>query len=432
MLLPWSKPSTLSICHQGIAFKQANAKSQLLSDANFNWQNATQLAEVLTAQESLLAHQQINVVISNTLVRYLILPWQDEVFAKNDWQSIAQHAFRKQYGAIADNWRVSVSLGEYGQSIIAVAVDESLYLQLEASAKALNFSLLSIQPLLMTILNITEKVERDWILIAEPERILLCRAYAKQWQQIAIDSPLSGMEFQQAEQIINRNLIQVTNSERPNNVFSFASTALNKSWETNSKLQKMMLRNPITQAHALWIAELPVNQSRQNTDLDFTEKTKLTPTTKAWGLMGIALLATGVLYTQYLHTSAQIKHTQDLVNAKMAVRPYVIVAKDSQDTLKLAQRTQQALDLPWIQMLQALEAIKKENPNIAILSISPNKNRGEIKLTGQTANFTDLTHFLDALRTNENFNDAALVSQHLADEQAKLLYVFEINLGWHV
>ncbi|MEQ1767830.1 MAG: PilN domain-containing protein, partial [Methylotenera sp.] len=83
-------------------------------------------------------------------------------------------------------------------------------------------------------------------------------------------------------------------------------------------------------------------------------------------------------------------------------------------------------------MLAALETVKLANPQIAILSISPNKNRAEIKLTGQTAEFSDLTHFLDALRTNSHFSDAVLVSQHLEDDQAKLLYVFDINLVWRI
>jgi hypothetical protein len=138
------------------------------------------------------------------------------------------------------------------------------------------------------------------------------------------------------------------------------------------------------------------------------------------------------LYTQYQHTTEQIRLEVNQAQTKFAARPYVNAAPDIQDKLELAQQTQQQLDLPWMQMLKALETVKVANPNIDILSISPNKNRAEIKLTGQTAEFSDLTAFLDALRTNSNFSDAVLVSQHLADEQAKLLYVFEINLAWRI
>lgn len=269
MLLPWSKQSTLAISHHGIAFKHADGQSQLLTDSEFTWANVAplntaQLAEILNAHQSLLKHQQVRVLLSNTLIRYLVLPWQNEVFARNDWQSIVQHEFRKQYGVAADAWKVSVSFSNYGQSIIAAAMDESLFVQLEASARALNFNITSVQPLLMPLLNTSAEPPRDWVLVAEPERILLCRMHNTEWQQILIDSPPTGLEYQHAEQLINRNLLHVATNEQPSKVNSYVSAALHKAWEhTNSKLQKTMLRSNSTRAHALWMVELPFNKNRQ-------------------------------------------------------------------------------------------------------------------------------------------------------------------------
>lgn len=442
MLLPWSKQSTLAISNHGIAFKHADGQSQLFTDSQFTLANIAplntdQLTEVLNAHASSLKHQQVQVRLSNTLTRYLVLPWQNEVFAKKDWQSIAQHEFRKQYGAAADTWRISVSFGNYGQTTIAAAMDESLFAQLEVSAKALNFTITSIQPLLMTLLNTTADPQRDWALIAEPERIMLCRAYNSEWQQIAIDSPPTGLEYQHAEQLINRNLLQVVTNEQPRKVNSYVSAALHKVWEhTASQLQKTMLRSNSTQVHALWIAELPLNKKSPKINLDFTENTPLNNSSWTWGVLAIALLALALLYTQYQVTSKkineQIELTENKTQSEGKAKPYLAAALAMQDKFKLAQQTQQQLDLPWMQMLKALETVKIANPNIAILSISPNKNRAEIKLTGQTSDFSDLTNFLDALRTNSSFSDAVLVSQHLEDDQAKLLYVFEVNLGWRV
>ncbi|MDI1299758.1 hypothetical protein [Methylotenera sp.] len=442
MLLPWSKQSTLAISNHGIAFKHADGQSQLLTDSQFTLANVAplntdQLAEILIAHQSSLKHQQMQVRLSNTLIRYLVLPWQNEVFAKNDWQSIAQHEFRKQYGAAADAWKVSVSFGNYGQTIIAAAMDESLFAQLEASAKTLSFTITSIQPLLMTLLNTTAEPQRDWTLIAEPERIMLCRAYKSEWQQIAIDSPPTGLEYQHAEQLINRNLLQVATNEQPSKVNNYVSAALHKVWKhTDNKLQKTVLRSNSTQAHALWMAELPLNKKSPNINLDFAENTQLNNTAWTWGLLAIALLAMTLLYAQYQVTSKkinqQIELSENKTQSEVAAKHHLDASPAMQDKLKLAQLTQQQLDLPWMQMLKALETVKTANPHIAILSISPNKNRAEIKLTGQTSDFSDLTNFLDALRTNSSFNDAVLVSQHLEDDQAKLLYVFEVNLGWRV
>ena len=437
MLLPWSKQSTLAISHHGIAFKHADGQSQLLTDSEFTWANGAQLTETLTAHQSLLKHQQVRVLLSNTLTRYLVLPWQNEVFAKKDWQSIAQHEFRKQYGAVADAWKVSVSFSNYGQTIIAAAMDESLFAQLETSAKAYHFNIISIQPLLMPLLNTSVEAPRDWALIAEPERILLCRMHNTEWQQILIDSPPTGLEYQHAEQLINRNLLQVATNEQPSKVNSYVSAALHKVWEhTSSKLQKTMLRSNSTQAHALWMAGLPFNKKSPKINLDFAESPQINNGLWTWGILTIALLAMTLLYTQYQHTSKKISEQISLAETRAqsesTIKPNLTAAPAIQDKLKLAQQTQQQLDLPWMQMLKALETVKTANPNIAILSISPNKNRAEIKLTGQTAEFSDLTNFLDALRTNSSFTDAVLVSQHLEDDQAKLLYVFEVNVGWRV
>jgi len=442
VLLPWSKQSTLAISHHGIAFKHADGQSQLLTDSEFTWANVAplntaQLAEILNAHQSLLKHQQVRVLLSNTLIRYLVLPWQNEVFARNDWQSIVQHEFRKQYGVAADAWKVSVSFSNYGQSIIAAAMDESLFVQLEASARALNFNITSVQPLLMPLLNTSAEPPRDWVLVAEPERILLCRMHNTEWQQILIDSPPTGLEYQHAEQLINRNLLHVATNEQPSKVNSYVSAALHKAWEhTNSKLQKTMLRSNSTRAHALWMVELPFNKKSPKINLDFAEKTQLNNTSWTWGILAIALLAMTFLYTQYQGTSKkiseQIRLAENKARSEDARKPNLAAAPAMLDKLKLAQQTQQQLDLPWMQMLKALETVKASNPHIAILSISPNKNRAEIKLTGQTAEFSDITSFLDALRTNNSFTDAVLVSQHLADDQAKLLYVFEVNLGWRV
>ena len=437
MLLPWSKLSTLAISHHGIAFKQADGQSKLLTDNKFAWTNVAQLAEILNAHQSLLKHQHVRVLLSNTLIRYLVLPWQNEVFAKQDWQSIAQHEFRKQYGAAADAWRVSVSFGNYGQTIIAAAIDESLFAQLAASAKTLNFTVTSIQPLLMTLLNNAAEPQRDWTLVAEPERILLCRTHNEEWQQTVIDSPPAGLEYQHAEQLINRNLLQVATNEQPSKVNSYVSAALHKVWEqTSSKLQKIVLRSNSTQAHPLWMAGLPCNNKSPKVNLDFAENPQINNTFWTWGILAIALLAMTLLYTQYQDTnkkiSEQINLAENQVQSNNNAKPSLAAAPAMQDKLRLAQQTQQQLDLPWLQMLKALETVKLANPNIAILSISPSKNRAEIKLTGQTAEFSDLTNFLDALRNNSNFTDAVLVSQHLEDDQAKLLYVFELNLGWRV
>lgn len=433
MSLPWSKQSTLAITSHGVAFTDSKGKSQLLTESKFQWANVAQFAELLNANQALLKHQHVQVLLSNTLVRYLVLPWQNEVCARKDWLAIAQYEFRKQFGSAVDGWKVSVSFSGYGQTILAAAMDKSLYEQLEESAKTLNFTVTSIQPLLMTALNLTPQQHSVWTLVAEPQRIVLCRTYGKEWQQIVVDSPPAGFESQHAEQLIHRNLLQVQSSEQPSKVASYVSAALHQLWEhSNNTRQKLMLKPTGVQAHAVWMAGLPTHSQTKKVNLDFAEKSYINTNMWAWCLLMAALLAVGFLYTQYQHTTEKIKQAEAKVQLSTLAKPNLSVVPELEDKIKLAQQTQHQLNLPWMQMLAALETVKAANPHIALLNISPNKSRAEIKITGETAQFSDITHFLDDLRTNASFTDAVLVSQHLEDDQSKLLYVFEISLGWHI
>lgn len=429
----WTKHGTLAISKHDIAFKSANSEAKLLTQKDFIWSNSAQLADVLSVNKPLLEHQKIRILLSNTMVRYLVLPWQEAVFARKDWLAMAQYAFRKQYGAVADTWKVSVNIGAYGETVVAAAVDESLLAQIESSSKLLNFTVVSVQPLLMTLLNIAPEPNHDWALIAEPERLVLCRAHNKIWQQVIVDSPPTGLEYEKAEQLINRQMLQVITNEQPNKVDSYISAALHNTWEkTHSKKQKSILKTTAEMAHASWMAGLPVQHRTHKINLDFSEKNQTNIGFSTWGLLLAALLSAGFLYSQYQQTTTQIIRAKSQIPVTLSTKPNLSYTSALEEKIKLAQQAQQQLDLAWMPMLAALETVKLANPHIAILSISPNKNRAEIKLTGQTAEFSDLTHFLDALRTNSRFSDAVLVSQHLEDDQAKLLYVFEINLGWRL
>ena len=154
-------------------------------------------------------------------------------------------------------------------------------------------------------------------------------------------------------------------------------------------------------------------------------------------LLLAVIVLTGFLLNCYQETKTQINLLQQKTEANPELVPRVALDLALEGSLKYAQQVQQQLNLPWMSMLTALEEVKKSNPNIHLLGIGPIKDRAEIKLNGEAMKFTDITHFLDELRANKVFSDAALVSQHLEQDdsiksQDKLIYVFEIKLDWRL
>ena len=422
---------TLALSQQGLALQQAGASPQMLSDSDFK---LSDLSTVLAANAHLIKGKSLQVVLSNTFARYLVLPWRDGIYRQQDWQAIAQHAFRQQYGAVADNWRIKVRLQAYGEIVLAAAIDETLCEQLDTCAKQLNFKIDRITPLLF-LLN---EHENAWMLVAEPARLTLCQIKQGNWQQVLVDVPAHNQEYQQAEQLINRSLMHVPAAEQPNKIATYVSAGLNKIWHDDiSSRQKLMQPVSRSMPHAAWLASLAVPANA----LNFDSKPYQRPSLRAWLLLLSSLFALLTLWQQYqqlkivadaAQASLMNQQTQPL-NA-MALTNHknqqVNVQQENQFLNLNLNKAQKNLNTPWLAMLAALERIKSQNPHIELTNISPNKDRAEIKLKGEAAAFSDITQLLNDLRTNPAFSDAVLLSQHVEQEAANLIYVFELNIGW--
>jgi hypothetical protein len=418
---------TLALTQQGLALRQTGANPQMLSDSDFK---LSELSSVLAAHAHLIKGKSLQVVLSNTFVRYLVLPWRDGIYRQQDWQAIAQHAFRQQYGAIADDWRIKVRLQAYGNNVLAAAIDETLCEQLEACAKQLNFSINSITPLLFLL----SEHENAWMLVAEPARLTLCQIKQGNWQQVLVDVPAQNQEYQQAEQLISRSLMHVSTTEQPNKIATYVSAGLNKHWRDDiSSRQKLM--QPVSSAmpHAAWLASLAVPANA----LNFASKPYQRPSLWAWLLLLSSLFALLTLWQQYQHIKADVDKAQIRLISQQT-QPLDAKALTNQKTQQLnaqqesrsLNKVQKNLNTPWLAMLGALEAVKSNNPPISITNISPNKDRAEIKLKGEAAAFSEITQFLNDSRTNPAFYDAVLLSQHVEQDAANLIYVFELNIGW--
>lgn len=431
MLRPWfnlfNKPYTLAITQQGVALLTAEG-NQLLAP---QWHGMEQLTELLAKHSAVLNQQTVNVVLSNTFVRYLVLPWQENVVKESDWQAIAKHAFRQQFDAAANDWHVAVSFGGYGQTILAAAIDESLCAQLVASAQQLDFKLGSISPVL-TVLD--KPVDKDWAMLAEPQRITLCQLRDGQWQQILIDAPPAGKEYDAADKLIERSLLSISLSDQPRKIATHVSPSLKAHWKESIVNRQQLITRASGQQHAQWMANIAATTAKSPIGQLNFGVLAAKPSILSTSFLLLACGLAAILWWGYQHLQTQVKHLQQ--NGQSAAQPSHVFDTTMIDETNLAKQTQQRLNLPWMSMLSALEKVKQNNPAIQLVRINPNPSRSEIKLSGEAAAFSDITQLLTDLRAASAFSDAVLVNQHLEQDVDKPalppIVVFEINIGWRV
>lgn len=201
----WSRRhDVLVLSHDGIGLCMAGSgRLHQLAEAS-----AQPLAEL--AQEApALGLRRVRILLSNHWLRYAVLSWQVGIYSNADWCALAMHQFRQQYGATAEGWDLRVSLQGYGQPAVACALDAGLIAQLTAIARSAGWTLLSIEPALMAVFNRHRArlaQSHHWLLMAEPQRLVLAQLGAGSWQHFYVDSPLAGEEAASAQRLIGQAL----------------------------------------------------------------------------------------------------------------------------------------------------------------------------------------------------------------------------------
>jgi hypothetical protein len=265
---PWLNSAggiTLAIALDGVALRQSGETAKMISKESLLKRDYQVVFDALQQHQNLLENQKVSLLISNHFMRFSVLPWQKNVYSRQDWLALANHAFRQQYGAVADSWQVRVSLGGarqgYGQAVIASAIDQALYDGLIEVAQQLNFSWQAIEPLTMCLLNHSTPSQAAWILIAEPEHLLLCESYQGQFQRFSVAAPPAGQESIFATQMIARAQLLLERQQQPSQTAIFVSGKLTDSWPKDSKVEanashELVFAKQKHLYHAGWLASL--------------------------------------------------------------------------------------------------------------------------------------------------------------------------------
>lgn len=254
----WSKKNMrLAVATNGVALRDANGKvHQIACPEHLDLtQDVKALNTLLESQRAFLAAQKVEVVLAHSFVRFLVLPWQ-QVMRAQDWQAIARHAFKKTFGNAAADWQLDVRLSGYQKPVVAAAIDQATFAGLNNLAQSYDFQIAHIKPLANFCVP-TSTSNQGWLMIAEPQRLLLIQHVSGIWQNSWVDAPPRGAEQQHAEQLVQRILVQQPSQQRPARVTTYVSAELQPDWQKNSS-SILQLANKIHQQtpHSVWMGRL--------------------------------------------------------------------------------------------------------------------------------------------------------------------------------
>jgi hypothetical protein len=132
---------------------------------------------------------QLSIVLADSFVRYMLLPWNPALKNEEQWLALARHRLSTVYGAQAAEWEVKLTATAPQGARLACALERSLVEALAQKAVAANVDLVSVQPFLVAAFNQIRDLAGAascWLVVEEPGRLTL--AYLQRGAWIAVRS----------------------------------------------------------------------------------------------------------------------------------------------------------------------------------------------------------------------------------------------------
>ena len=154
------------------------------------------------------------------------------------------------------------------------------------------------------------------------------------------------------------------------------------------------------------------------------------------------LILVAVEYTTFAEQASQLQTLLERQQQLIALRasevspastpsPAIVkspVVKLSQPEQKAAEKIVQQLNVRWFDLLQALES--RQVPEIALLQLLPDANRGQFVLSGEAKNYQALLQYVSQLQTVEVLDQVHLQKHQVNESHPQRPVSFEIQGGW--
>ena len=107
----------------------------------------------LSAVLSLKKEHQVSIVLADSFVKYMLLPWNAALKSEEQWLALARHRMATVYGAQASEWEVKLTATAPQGARLACAIERSLVAAIAERCVAARVDLVSVKPFLVAGFN---------------------------------------------------------------------------------------------------------------------------------------------------------------------------------------------------------------------------------------------------------------------------------------
>lgn len=159
-----------------------------VNGAEAGWKAAVDVAVRTLKSDKQWQDAEVNVVLSNGIVRYQLVPWSDEIGGLDERENYVRQSFAQVYGDMAAEWVYVVSEAPRGAAWFVCAIERDLLLLLEQGIAQTQSKLVSLTPHIMPAFNSARhaiKYKDCWFVQVEKDRLLLALIAGGHWQMLS-------------------------------------------------------------------------------------------------------------------------------------------------------------------------------------------------------------------------------------------------------
>ena len=176
---------TVSLQSDLVEAKPSNMQLNALSPQR--WQAIVSSLQALLSDKNLPA-KKVKVTIANYFVRYVVVPWNSQIFTQAEQAAYLNHCFTIAFGADIKSWNMQQDTPEFGKSKLASAIPSELISALNDVFGQEKMQLLTVQPYLMQVANHASTVLKKqqllpnfWLVAVEQHRVCVCLIEQGEW-----------------------------------------------------------------------------------------------------------------------------------------------------------------------------------------------------------------------------------------------------------
>jgi hypothetical protein len=193
------------------------------ADEASDWQSALALLEN-ALQGSTWKKADVEVILSNHFVRYLVLPWNAASLSDAEQMLLVRHRFDEVYGEGGENWALRLSEGAFGSPSLASAIPQAMLDSIKVSFQSLPLHLTSVQPYLMTVFNACRRElgkQDGWFVLAERDTFCVGLLQDGHWHSIRARRVVNDW-FEEAMLLLEREILLANKGDQFDKVFLYA------------------------------------------------------------------------------------------------------------------------------------------------------------------------------------------------------------------